>query len=322
MRLICPNCGAQYEVAEDAIPAEGRDVQCSNCAHTWFERPGASEAEETGETYVPPEPAPEVRVAPPAPEPEPEPTPEDDGDGDGDESDGDDADEGIDETPADDTPADGPDGPPARQALSPSVAEILREEAEREATARKTEDARRKEARLETQADLGLTDGPAPKRDPAPVADPAPESEPYPEAEAEPEPEPENAPKSTLSDRIARLREESAAEHDIPAATAGRRDLLPDIEEINSSLRSTADRAETVEDDGPASGRKRRGGFRLGFGLVVLVAVLALLAYVLAPQISDLVPALADPLDGYVDWVDALRLRLDLALQDMLDEGA
>lgn len=37
MRLICPNCDAQYNVADDAIPEGGRDVQCSSCAHTWFQ---------------------------------------------------------------------------------------------------------------------------------------------------------------------------------------------------------------------------------------------------------------------------------------------
>mgnify|MGYP001800070666 CR=1 FL=1 len=41
MRLVCPNCGAQYDIANDAIPEGGRDVQCSSCANTWFqtERP-------------------------------------------------------------------------------------------------------------------------------------------------------------------------------------------------------------------------------------------------------------------------------------------
>ncbi|WP_411996937.1 zinc-ribbon domain-containing protein [Aaestuariibius violaceus] len=37
MRLTCPNCGAEYEVSEDAIPTTGRDVQCSNCGDTWFQ---------------------------------------------------------------------------------------------------------------------------------------------------------------------------------------------------------------------------------------------------------------------------------------------
>lgn len=37
MRLICPNCDAEYNVADDAIPQGGRDVQCSNCNNTWFQ---------------------------------------------------------------------------------------------------------------------------------------------------------------------------------------------------------------------------------------------------------------------------------------------
>ena len=37
MRLICPNCDAQYDVADDAVPEGGRDVQCSSCSHTWFQ---------------------------------------------------------------------------------------------------------------------------------------------------------------------------------------------------------------------------------------------------------------------------------------------
>ncbi|WP_394180280.1 zinc-ribbon domain-containing protein [Yoonia maritima] len=37
MRLICPKCNAQYDIASDAIPEGGRDVQCSSCSHTWFQ---------------------------------------------------------------------------------------------------------------------------------------------------------------------------------------------------------------------------------------------------------------------------------------------
>ena len=36
MRLICPNCGAQYEIDDTAIPPGGRDVQCSDCRFSWF----------------------------------------------------------------------------------------------------------------------------------------------------------------------------------------------------------------------------------------------------------------------------------------------
>ena len=37
MRLVCPNCDAEYEVDTSAIPDTGRDVQCSNCGHAWFQ---------------------------------------------------------------------------------------------------------------------------------------------------------------------------------------------------------------------------------------------------------------------------------------------
>ena len=37
MRLVCPNCGARYEVPEENIPSTGRDVQCSACDKTWFQ---------------------------------------------------------------------------------------------------------------------------------------------------------------------------------------------------------------------------------------------------------------------------------------------
>ncbi|MEO9466630.1 zinc-ribbon domain-containing protein, partial [Sulfitobacter pontiacus] len=37
MRLICPNCDAQYEVPDEVMPSSGRDVQCSNCGQTWFQ---------------------------------------------------------------------------------------------------------------------------------------------------------------------------------------------------------------------------------------------------------------------------------------------
>ena len=36
MRLICPNCDAQYEVDASMLPVKGRDVQCSACGKVWF----------------------------------------------------------------------------------------------------------------------------------------------------------------------------------------------------------------------------------------------------------------------------------------------
>ena len=45
MRLTCPNCEAQYEVPEDAISEEGREVECTNCDHVWLQKPLAESAE-------------------------------------------------------------------------------------------------------------------------------------------------------------------------------------------------------------------------------------------------------------------------------------
>ena len=45
MRLVCPNCGARYEVPKESIFATGRDVKCSACYETWFQtHPNAMDA--------------------------------------------------------------------------------------------------------------------------------------------------------------------------------------------------------------------------------------------------------------------------------------
>lgn len=38
MRLICPNCGAEYEPPRSMVPSGGRHVQCSACHTRWFAR--------------------------------------------------------------------------------------------------------------------------------------------------------------------------------------------------------------------------------------------------------------------------------------------
>lgn len=72
MRIVCPNCSAHYDVADNAIPATGREVQCTNCEHVWLQEPA----------LVLQEPAPAEEPAyfrttrtetPPRPDPAPEP---------------------------------------------------------------------------------------------------------------------------------------------------------------------------------------------------------------------------------------------------------
>ena len=123
MRLICPNCGAQYEISDDAIPEDGRDVQCSNCGHTWFQTSAnASIERDTDEDLI----ADEVDLSPP----------EDD----------------AELTEEDLEDVDEPQPMPERRPLPEDVQAVLQEEATYEETARKAE----AEA-LEYQQDLGLS---------------------------------------------------------------------------------------------------------------------------------------------------------------------
>lgn len=285
MRLNCPNCNAQYEVPDDVIPEDGRDVQCSNCGKTWFQDAAGKEtgderdaASQSAHPEPEPDPEPEPEPAPqpePAPEPEPEPAPE----------------------PApepDPEPAPAPPVAAKPRQLDPEVANVLRAEAEREARVR---DAER--GAVESQPDLGLDDmGPS-------------------ENETE-------VRTRQARERMARLRGEDPDTPDVAAAAAAasgsRRDLLPDIEEINSTLRSTDQprHGQASEEIAAEPERTARTGFRRGFLTVLGIVALALLLYLFADGIAAAVPAAEPVLTGYVGWVDGLRGWLDARVLGVL----
>ncbi|PTQ73443.1 zinc-ribbon domain-containing protein [Celeribacter persicus] len=311
MRLICPNCGAQYEVDARVIPDTGRDVQCSNCGHTWFQRPAhldpdlaeelgyelphegsAEEQTETEETeaVVPEfEDTPEATDSPditteevsepePEEEPEPEPAPV---------SPTVDVEDEPEDAPEedDDEPAPAP-APQSGSALKDSVRDILRAEVEFDQAMRQSQGET-----LETQPDLGLEE---------PTQDSA---------------------KKSLRDRMARLRGLDPADSGIvagsvAAATGKRRDLLPDIEEINSTLSASSERDEdgTVPDENTLRARAERSGFRSVFLVLVLAALMLVALYVLAPLIVAKVPALAGVMETYVDAANGFRAWLDRIL--------
>lgn len=274
MRLICPNCDAQYEVPDDVMPEAGRDVQCSNCGQTWFQHHPDHAPEDADEALTPEPEAPhmsdpdeEVVVA--RPEPQPQVSPE----------------------------AESPTVRPTRRSLDPQVADILREEAQHEAQVRRQPPPEP----MESQPDLGLDDN-IPSDDGAVRR------------------------AREARDRMARMRGEEppstrrVSEEDANAAAIGsRRDLLPDIEEINSTLRSTSDRATDVSADvGIPLAASRSGGFRWGFVLTVLVAVIFGLIYVYAPELAQAVPQTDPWVSSYVGQVDNARMWLDGQVTSLL----
>lgn len=243
MRLTCPNCSARYEVDDSLVPPEGRDVQCSNCATTWFQPGNRARVEE-------PETAPAAAAAAP------------------------------------------------RRDLDPALRDILREERERE------EQLRRAAAPVEEQEEMALDSPPPATR----------------ATEADlPDPDDED-------DEDAAAIREVVAEESGRAERQGRRDLLPDIEEINSTLRATSDRSssdrDTTDIDSMDVRPRRRRGFRTGFMLVLILAAVAIGAYAFAPEISAALPQAEPVLTPYVEQVDQLRFQLDDLVQSLASQLA
>lgn len=279
MRLTCPNCDAQYEVPDEVIPFDGRDVQCSNCGDTWFQGhpdnpdtpPDAQDEAPIPESKVvapatPPEPAPEPEHAP---EPEPEPKPEDDPEPSQPET-----------TEVPD--AQEPQVTEARPDIDAGISSILRQEAEREVNLRTAESGS-----LESQADLGLDD----------VGDAAGQRE-----------------QATRS-RMARLRGEKPA-----TVVETRRELLPDIEEINSAWDTPNGGHSQSNEIGPvqAHAQKQRSGFVRGFAMIVMIGVVMMVIYAQAPMIADMLPAAEPALNAYVGMIDQGRIWLDARIGAMV----
>lgn len=264
----------------------------------------------------------------------------------------------IDEDDYEEDPAH--DLPTPRRSLDTSVADMLREEAEREARARAAE----RNAGLESQPDLGLDSGPSVRpaataetgtattqadrdamrrmeeaqmrkarlkgEDPTlpqvSAASPAPDrispdrTNPDLTQHHSPAPDPAARARGPISED-ARITAAAAA-----AVAESRRGLLPDIEEINSSLRSTSDRRPARADDhdtpGQTSGADPRQAaparsFNRGFSVTLLIAMILLALYVFAPALAEALPAIAPTLDSYIAVVDDLRILLDAQVQNL-----
>nr|WP_319947634.1 zinc-ribbon domain-containing protein [uncultured Shimia sp.] len=337
MRLSCPNCDAQYEVPNEVVPQSGRDVQCSNCGHTWFQAHPDSIEEEAAQAAdprvddswddelaadapdLPPEFEVQEEIQPPAMNFEDESdsldvtdapqnasgdkaemshapdAPSEDHPVDGIDKDISEhfLDEDVDTVSAFDTLLEEDAAAPVRErkTIDPEIADLLREEAALEAKLRAHENT------LESQPDLGLAD-------PEPVLD---------------------SRAVQAQARMNRLRGlDTSDAPEIPTTapstdtTDSRRQLLPDIEEINSTLRSTDERyADDAARVGTPSG-SRQSGFRLGFGLVLLAAALVILAYVYNQALAERFPAYQPQITQFMDTMNDMRLWLDTRVTNMM----
>ncbi len=334
MRLTCPNCRAQYEVPDEVIPEEGRDVQCSNCEKTWFQEkhpkaefetpePAKAAAEETAASEpVIEEPAaeeadpvsdepevqdnePEVVVGKTIPvaeevefsaattEPEeatePEPVEET---------------EVETEEPATDSPETPPEEPEA---------EIQETKAEDEEPEADETEAEEEPATEEAEADEPKPEEwPAAKRetnlDPAVAGILQEEAQREAELRAREAENLESQPDLGLDSQP-----ETQSEAVTPVATqtapdSDQSDTLPDVESINSTL-SRDDGPAAPEKDEPA--KRQSSGFLRGFSLIVIIAVVLMLIYGNARQISEAVPQAEPVLGAYVSMVDQVRIWLE-----------
>jgi hypothetical protein len=96
---------------------------------------------------------------------------------------------------------------------------------------------------------------------------------------------------------------------------SARRTQLPDVEEINSTLRPGEQSAEAAMAAAMPVPVEGRSSFRKGFLMVMTFAILGAALYVSADALKAAVPALSGFLDAYVGFVDSLRLRLDGLMQ-------
>ncbi len=318
MRLQCPNCDAEYEVDASAIPYEGRDVQCSNCGHGWFQAHPDFETDYDVESslYDPPPPLPQggdVAGAIPKRELAPE----------------------------------------AMQILREEVA--LEEAKRAEEAARAAPIADPADGGIEAELDamvagdvagdiageMGAKDLGLWQADPQDEGPGPPEAAPDglgdieaaldagndSQAQAAHDfvaPMPRVAPR-----RVARLKglgEDSAA-HAAPypapaqetasaqetAPTSGPDETWAEPDDMAQDAMESPDLRANLS---PA--KPRKSGGRGGFYTAILAAILGTAGYVLGPELGKAVPALAGPMDSYASAVNSLRDQVQVMVPQIL----
>ena len=257
MRLICPNCSAEYEIPDDAIPKGGRDLQCSSCGITWFFKSDETDPpQDAAPQTAPPQTKPKAASDQNQPVAKPRPSRP---------------------SPALNT---SPDLPP----LDAAVADVLQQEAAVEVKRRSNDVA----GGLESQPDLGLD---------ALLGDTA----------------TEQRHARETRERLARMRgapeQTNAGGSDLtisPVQTADYKGL-PDVEALNSSLRSTEDDVSMAGVSSHAPAFYQQAGFFAGFLFIISIAAVLALIYTQTGLITQMAPELTEPLSYYQMAVDQVR---------------
>ncbi|MEM7732857.1 MAG: zinc-ribbon domain-containing protein [Pseudomonadota bacterium] len=292
MRLICPNCAAHYEVPEEVIPEDGRDVQCSACGDTWFQlHPSHPDYNQPYDLD--------------APEEEPDTDFEDEIDVDAALEKAGAAYTDAEDDPPDEDDEDKPHTQPTPRELPEDVANVLREEAARETQAREAE-----RGGLETQPDLGLSEGDDAEHRSRQAQERMARLRGFDSSVEEP-----------VSDLVQSPDPDTPAEApDIDLGT--RANLLPDVEDVDQKIEAQSDGAAeaAAARDGSrvATQKEPRSGFARGMRLSILLFVLAAALYIFAPQLSAAVPALQEPLVGYTGLIDQGRTALQGVIGQVL----
>lgn len=283
MRLVCPNCGAQYEVSAEAIPPQGRDVQCSSCDHTWFEAPGQSGAD-APMAVAPEKPAEVAEPAetPVAEEPQPAPTVPVESEPVVKEP------EGAVEAPQAAEPAHNEVAPPSKPSKEPTPAELAAE------VRRAREQAVEKDAAAD-----GLNNRP----DGAPLLTPEIQGILREEAQLE----------QSVRDMVHGAGAAAQRPRQKPLDGKATEDFFPDIEGLNSSLRAEDAALAAAATGGAAAAvatGSGRSGFWKAFAIVCLIALLAMLMYIFAPEIASVAPEFESALKSYVAMIDNIRVNI------------
>lgn len=287
MRLQCPNCDAEYEVDASAIPYDGRDVQCSNCGHGWYQTHPDFETDDAIEAalYDPPPPfgRPDSSAAPS---------------------------KGTASAATKSPPPPSPDAP--KREIDPEALRILREEVAYEKAKRAAEKAGASSAppaqdlSLEAELDkMAMVDLPPPSaaltqndlRVPIAPLETDFSGAPYLE-----QPAPN---RSVVARRVARLKgtldERAVSNPPSDGPAAAQPATLAGVGQSGA------------QDLRLAKANQSKRGQRAGFYTALLASLAAAAAYIYSPQLASNLPQIEPSLGQYVSFINDLRIYAEIA---------